>query len=331
MLSIVVCTVPKIAAAGQSFTDVPSNHPAYGAVEYLKSMGMIGGYEDGTFRPDRIVNRAEALKLILAPLLPADGLKIYAHSAFDDVPDGSWYLPYVEAARTTLSIVEGPPGKPSFFPAHSVAKAEFLKMYFLAERVNVQGDYGELTAALSSDVPSDAWFFPSMRSALATSMVIVDKQGMLHPEAELTRGDIAQMLYRSLMYAQHRRTQSLLSEAEGEITNVVSMIDANSVEQASFAAARSTLAARGALTSDPNEPLVKAAVKTAEGFRDIVEAYRAGREKRYDDAIRLAGNAWNTASKVRELSPGLDQIATEMQTLAKKMADSARALKAQGT
>lgn len=42
-----------------SFTDVDKNHPYYQAIQILASNQIVIGYEDGTFRPDKTVTRAE--------------------------------------------------------------------------------------------------------------------------------------------------------------------------------------------------------------------------------------------------------------------------------
>ena len=62
-------------AEGPSFSDVPSNHFAYEAVEFLKAGGIISGFSNGTFRPDQKVNRAEALKLIISPLIKPEQIE----------------------------------------------------------------------------------------------------------------------------------------------------------------------------------------------------------------------------------------------------------------
>jgi len=49
-----------------TFSDVPENSPYYEAVKTLSQFGFIQGYEDGTFRPDQPVTRAEALKIIMS-------------------------------------------------------------------------------------------------------------------------------------------------------------------------------------------------------------------------------------------------------------------------
>lgn len=321
-------SAPALAQSSpQSFTDVPPKHPAYAAVEYLKARAIVGGYADGSFKPDAVVNRAESLKLILSPVVPSASLALYTKSPFTDVPAGSWFLPYVEAGRTVTGVVAGPPEKTAFRPQDPVNLGEFLKLFLLTQRVDAAGAYGELKAPLSSDVKPTDWYFPFVRYGVSSSMILVNEDGTFGAAAKLTRGEIAVMMHRYFMYQEKRRTQSLLSEAESEIINVASMIEKEDAEQAEFAAARATVAARGALAKEPEQPLVKGAVKTAEGFSQLAQAFRAGKEGRLDDTIALAGQAWATAEKVRGFSPSLDGIAGQMQSLAKKMADSARQTK----
>src|SRR3989338_7510254 len=87
---------PNAQMEGQSFSDVQADHPAFPAIEYLKSIGVLQGYQDGTFKPEKKVNRAEATKIIVAPRATADALVKFTQTVFDDIPSTAWYLPYVE-------------------------------------------------------------------------------------------------------------------------------------------------------------------------------------------------------------------------------------------
>ncbi len=329
--SIALAAAPlTFAQSAASFSDLPTTHPAYAAVEYLKSQGIIQGYADGTFKPNQTVNRAEAVKILVAPLVSSADLAAMTTSSYTDVPAGSWYLSYVELANQKMHIIDGPPKSSVFRPTLPVTKAEYFKLLELSQGADPAGAYKEIRLPMSSDVQNpDDWFYPYMRYALASSMMTVNVDGTLAPAKTLTRSDVAIFLYRYLMFKQNRRTQALLSETENEIVNVLQQLDAKDSDQASFASARALIAARGALTSKPDEPLVKGALKIAEGFQMLVQAYKAGAEGRLEDVLKLAGDAWKTAEKAREFSPSLATLATQMQTIAKNMADSARALQAQ--
>lgn len=87
---IVEATLPDEAGAG-CFPDVQRQWFAP-YVCMAKEKGFIGGYPDGTFKPDRRVNFAEAAKIIAV----AFGAQLK--------PDPLWYKPYVEALRARNAI-----------------------------------------------------------------------------------------------------------------------------------------------------------------------------------------------------------------------------------
>lgn len=318
-----------VAALAQSFKDVPQSNPAFAAVEYLKAKGILQGYADGTFKPGQQVNRAEAIKILAAQLVSADKLPS-GISVYGDVPADAWFAPYIEVARAQFGIIDGPPKTSMFNPTKPVKKVEFLKMLLLAQKIDPAASYSEFQRTLSQDVPNpNEWYYPYMRYAMTASMLLVNEDGTLEPAKELTRSDIAQLFYHFLMYREGRRTQALLTLTENEIINVLEALNNKNLPQAQFASARALLAARGAHAAQPDENIVKSALKTAEGFQHLVDAYRAGTEGRLDDVISLCGKAWNLADQAKQFSPQLEKVATEMQNIAKTMADEARKLKAE--
>jgi hypothetical protein len=311
----------------QSFSDFPPTHPAYQAVEYLKSQGIISGYPDGTFQPDRKVNRAEAAKIIVATLASQEELAAETVTPFNDVPAGVWYLPYVELARRTYGIIDGPPKRPAFEGERPVLKVEFLKMWLLASKADVFGSLSDITLPLSGDVTNvNEWYYPYMRYAVTSSMTMIGADGTLAPGRELTRGEVALLLYRSLMYKDGRRTQALLSEAESEIIAILGYLDENNFTEAEYASARGLLAARGANASRPDVPIVQGALKVTEAFHELVKGYRAGVSRDFETAIALSGKAWNLAEEAKSKDTSLSALAAQLQDAAHTMAESARGL-----
>lgn len=324
LLSAGLLFVAFPAAAQQSFSDLPPDHPVYQAAEYLKSVGVISGYDDGTFKPDRKVNRAEAIKIIVAPLVKQEQLDKVKDTFFQDIADEAWYLPYVEIARQN-GIIDGPPKKTNFLGGNTVIKAEFLKMLELANGIDPQTSFSDISMPISSDVVNtDEWFYPYMRYGITSSMIMIGQDGMLHPGQELSRGDTALLLYRFIMYQEQRRTQALLSEAEGDIIVVLTMLEENNAPEANFAAARALLASRGANEKRPNEPIVQGAVKIAEAFHNLVLAYNLGNISDFNGVIEKAKNAWELAARAQELSPDLANIGEQVQVISSNMANSAR-------
>lgn len=91
-----------LAAGTSSFTDI-SGHWAEAAINAAYSAGWVGGYEDGTFRPDQNITRAEAMALInrvLERAVDSDGMLDDMQSWVDCHP-GAWYYADVQEATNS--------------------------------------------------------------------------------------------------------------------------------------------------------------------------------------------------------------------------------------
>lgn len=96
-----------------------------GAVAALSALGVVSGYEDGTYKPANIVTRAEMAKLIIAEL----GLEANAtgsKSTFKDMSGYGWAEGYIGYAQS-LGIVSGY-GDGTFKPGKTVSYDEALTM-----------------------------------------------------------------------------------------------------------------------------------------------------------------------------------------------------------
>ncbi len=80
------CLTPL--ATGNVFPDVPADAPFAPALCAAKRLGIIRGYPDGLFRPDRIINAAESAKVI------AISYGLVKESTDPAIP---WYQPSVDA------------------------------------------------------------------------------------------------------------------------------------------------------------------------------------------------------------------------------------------
>lgn len=326
-LSFLLALPGTALAQDAEFSDLPSDHYAYEAVQFLKAEGIISGYDDGTFRPNNPVNRAEALKIIVAPLINDDQLAQAkdANTVYADIDNDAWFKPYVELARIA-GIIDGPPEKENFNGGNPVIKVEFMKMVQEAFGAKPAQSFSEINLPLAQDVTNpEEWFYPYMRYGITSSMTMISNDGTLTPGKQLSRAETAVLLYRYIMYEQKRRTQALLSEAENEILVVLSFLEQNNLEEAEYASARALLAARGAHAARPDESVVQGAVKITEAFRALVRGYKAGIDNNLDETIRLAGEAWNLADRGKEKDASLASVADQIQNIAKGMADSARA------
>lgn len=93
------------------FFDLSREHPAYAEIAFAADMGWAGGYEDGTFRPDAPLTRAEAVTVLSRALGRSGDASIgtYRIPRFSDLPAGHWAYAAVMEASTghTHELDEG--------------------------------------------------------------------------------------------------------------------------------------------------------------------------------------------------------------------------------
>lgn len=174
------------------FTDVASNHKYYEAINYLQENGIVEGYEDGSYRPDATVNRAEALKIIL---LGSDVLvpEIAEQDIFPDVMHGSWYAKYVSKAKNR-GIVHGDSDTGLFRPGDTINLAEILKILLETNEIQLRTEE-DMERRPYADVPTDAWFAPYFDYADSITLLEEDEDYNVFPATPVTRGLMAQLMY----------------------------------------------------------------------------------------------------------------------------------------
>lgn len=172
----------------QIFTDVASDHPYFLAIKNLKSQKIINGYEDGSFRPEGTLNRAEAVKILLTGNNITPNKK--SEKKFTDVPLRAWFSSFVETAAY-FEIVRGYEDG-SFRPDQNVSRAEFLKMALTTGGFPVSQN---VSRAPYEDVPPDTWFSPYFDFAKDHRLFRSVSQQKIYPHLPITRGEAAHIIY----------------------------------------------------------------------------------------------------------------------------------------
>lgn len=192
-IAIFVLTITAITAESAAneplnpFTDVDAYHLYYEAVNYLAANDIVGGYEDGTFKPDKTLNRAEMLKILVEGQITLgtamkEDVELYAKSkCFNDIKTGEWYTKYVCHAQAQ-GWVQGYDNGKLFKPQQEVTFVEALKMTMKAFAI----DYNEKT---------DPWYKGAVTSAGQLNYIPIDIDAF---DLKLKRGQMADLLTRIL-------------------------------------------------------------------------------------------------------------------------------------
>lgn len=144
VLALVVVCAMFFTMSSFAFIDVDENASYLEAVTMLSKLGIINGYEDGTFLPDNTITRAEVAKVLVCALDAADQAKgMVNENTFTDVPADHWAAGYINYAAN-FGIINGR-GNGIFDPEAPVTYEEVVKMIVAmlgyTPVANVKGGY----------------------------------------------------------------------------------------------------------------------------------------------------------------------------------------------
>lgn len=102
-MSVIVPEMTNPIKAQSKFNDLANVDWAKAAIEGLAAKGVVAGYDDNTFKPQKNITREEFIKMVVA----AQGVRLNASPCgLSDVDQNAWYAPYVNAAYQA-GIVKG--------------------------------------------------------------------------------------------------------------------------------------------------------------------------------------------------------------------------------
>ena len=172
-----------------SFDDVPEGYWAKSPIENTGTVGLIEGYPDKTFRPERTLTRAELATL----LVRARGLDLPQRNAvkvFNDVPATHWAAKYIEVAKRE-GLVTGYPGG-AFKPNKQINKAEGIAVLARFENLRMAAAVYDKPFA---DVKANFWAARYIQAAKDAGMLKqISRNNYLYPTKELPRAEAVKLL-----------------------------------------------------------------------------------------------------------------------------------------
>ena len=186
------------------FVDLANDNPYYQAIEYLKALGVVEGYDDHTFRADDPVSRVEILKMMYEAFMK----ELLAGSSLDfpDTDPTAWYAPYVATAQYE-GIVQGDGGTGYFRPGDSVNRVEAIKILSLALGVDVDP---VVIGNPFEDVHYLEWYAPYAQFGKQMN-ILPWESDTLDVGETMTRGEVAEMIYRVLAIQQNQAESYIMA------------------------------------------------------------------------------------------------------------------------
>ncbi|MBM7551685.1 C40 family peptidase [Thalassobacillus pellis] len=114
-------------SGNNTFSDVSSSHWAYEFINAAAEKGYIEGYEDGTFRPDEAITRAE-IAALFTRAFDLSGMNTAAN--FEDVSSSHWA--YDEVYTLSANDITSGYKDDTFRPGKETTRAEFSVFLYRA-------------------------------------------------------------------------------------------------------------------------------------------------------------------------------------------------------
>jgi hypothetical protein len=306
-------TSSGVTAVATGFNDVSRTHPYYVGITYLNEIGVIGGYDDGTFKPENPINRAEVLKVILS----GSGIEsdIDYDSSFPDVQGDHWFSKYVMKAKS-LGFVKGNDVDGTFSPARQVNLAEFIKMLLSANALDVSAFEGKVVVP---NINTDDWYAPYINYAAALGILERDADGNVDPGKTLNRGEVANMMYLLSIIRNGGDTQFLLDRSEAEMAQIEVYIAANAVGLAKKASELAVDITQQAYKNMPDNNVVLGAAKIARAYDYLVDSFILGVQGDNENSAIWANNAIDKATEAWESNNATQPIAAHIKERAREI------------
>lgn len=155
----------------------------------------IVGYEDGTFKPENNMTRAEAAAIFARNIAERKGENISSgKSSFTDVNSKLWYnnsIAYLEKYNIISGYNDG-----TFRPEEQITRAEFVTMC-----MRFYGMFEDITASnknIFNDVPKSHWASGYIYNAIAMKWIEGYADGTFKPDSNITRAEVVAIVNRVL-------------------------------------------------------------------------------------------------------------------------------------
>ncbi|MBR5156525.1 MAG: S-layer homology domain-containing protein [Clostridia bacterium] len=197
LASLLCIALMPYAAFAAEFSDLSAEHWAYQNVQALVAEGTISGFEDGSFRPNNIVTRAQFVKMI------GKGPDRYTKN-FSDVSASHWAYEYVMQSGLVSENAT------SFLPDQAIKRSEVIEL--LWKRAGSKTGYSApgIVTLQASNKDAVAW---------AYSCGIVNGDDGIHLRLgdTMSRAEGAALIIRSREKAAAGASQSFVNVVNNDI------------------------------------------------------------------------------------------------------------------
>ena len=219
VLSLVLCVAMMLSVmvvgAGAAFSD-QSKIKNTEAVDACTALNIIGGYPDGSFKPEGNITRAEVTKMICVALNGGKepNLATNATPTFSDVrtnANSAWAEKYIESCYAQ-GIVSGVGGG-KFAPNGNVTGVQLAKMLLVSLGYKSENE----------GFTGNAW--ATNVNVRAAQKGLYDGLEKMDTNAAITRDNAAQMVWNALNAYEVEYKTTLTTDKNGQLTSQITVQD----------------------------------------------------------------------------------------------------------
>jgi hypothetical protein len=170
----------------QRFSDVPHSNVFFNDIMDLNDRGVVGGYQDGTYRPNNWATRAQLVKIVVLGF--GFPLENPPNPSFTDVPPSHPFYIYIETAVRHGLI--GGYGDGTFRPDFNVTRGQITKIVIQATGYALKNP----STPTFIDTPNNHTFYQHIETASAHGIIGGYGDRTFRPDAPATRGQIAKIV-----------------------------------------------------------------------------------------------------------------------------------------
>ncbi|HEY9692665.1 MAG TPA: S-layer homology domain-containing protein [Oculatellaceae cyanobacterium] len=192
----VVPFIISAPATAADFSDI-DNHWARPFIEALADRNIISGYENGTFKPDQAVTRAEFAALVQAAFPDNKETRPQGYT-FKDVSTKHWAYSKIQKAYKT-GFMSGVTTT-NFAPDTKIPRVQALVTLTSGLNIDPQGSTTTILRAYkdAADIPQYARnkIAAATEQQMVVNYPVIDR---LRPNQTTTRGEVAAFLYQTMV------------------------------------------------------------------------------------------------------------------------------------
>ena len=218
VLSLVLCVAVMLSVmvmgAGAAFSDQDKIENTE-AVDACSALNIIGGYEDGSYHPERNIKRSEITKMICMALNGGKEPNVSTNvtPTFNDVrgTNAAWAEGYIESC-VAQGIISGVGGG-RFSPNGNVTGTQLAKMLLvsLGYNANTEGFVGNAWATNVNVIASQKGLYEGLES--------------MDTSAALTRDNAAQMVWNAMNAYEVEYKTTIVTGEDGKLETIVTVQD----------------------------------------------------------------------------------------------------------